>query len=307
VHAMPRLWCTQRFFSRFSTLSVVVLAFAAQPAQVAAQTQEYRNFVRGGFAQLQLNDKSGNVTDVTGPIVKPGDNALLDLLRVPALGIPPNVQAAVGNAGSPFLSVGRFITDNIAIEGLILALPFKHDVVGQGTIAKLGQIASVKQLPPTLIAHYYFGGAESKFRPSLGVGLNYTRFFSAKATPALEAYTGGPTDISLSSSTGFGGFAGALWKIDSRWHVNVLLGYVDVKTTATITTRDTQLTSSSPVLQDLPAPVPELARNPVTGPVVNGVLNDIARQRGGDLGTYERKLDLKLNPYVFGVSVGYAF
>jgi outer membrane protein W len=294
-------------FSYLINGAVAWIAVIALALPATSQAQEYRNFVRGGFAQLQLNDKSGNVSDVTGPIIKPGDNGLLDLLRIPALGIPPNVQANVGNAGSPFLSVGRFITENIAVEGLVLALPFKHDVFGQGTIEKLGQIASVKQLPPTLILHYYFGDQGSTLRPSLGVGLNYTRFFSARATPALEAYTGGPTSLSLSPSTGLGGFAGLMWKIDARWHMNVLLGYVDVKTTATITTRDTQLTNTSPVLQDLPVPVPELARNPLTGLIVNGVLNDIARQRGGNLGTYERKLDLRLNPYVLGVSVGYAF
>jgi outer membrane protein W len=286
----------------------VMLFAAALPCMAFAEFEGgQRNFVRGGYAQLLLNTKSGNAVDVTGPIVKPGDNALLGLLRVPALGLPPNVQADVGDAGSPVVSVGRFLDDYWALEGLLLALPFKHDVMGKGTIERLGQVATVKQLPPTLILHRYFGAPSNQFRPSVGLGLNYTRFFSAKATPALEAYTGGPTDVSLSPSTGLGAFAGGMWKIDSRWHMNVLLGYVDVKTTATLTTRQTRLSNTSPVLQDQPAPVPELARNPITGLVVNGVLNDIATSRGGNLGTFERKLDLRLNPYVFAVTLGYAF
>jgi outer membrane protein len=297
----------QRHLGRWLICAWIATVSAAASAQPSGFEDGKRNFVRGGYAQLLLNTKSGNVVDVTGPIVKPGDNALLDFLRIPALGIPPNVQADVGNAGSPILSVGRFLDENWAVEGVVLALPFKHDVIGKGTIDRLGPVASVKQLPPTLILHRFFGSPSNQFRPSVGLGLNYTRFFSARATPALEAYAGGPTDVSLSPSTGLGAFAGGMWKIDSRWHMNLLLGYVKVNTTATLTTRSTKLTAASPVLQDQPAPVPALANNPITGAVVTGVLNDIANNRGGNLGTFERKLDLRLDPYVLAITIGYAF
>lgn len=288
--------------------SITPLLLAALAAASNAQASDApRNFARGGLVQLQLNTKSGAVVDVTGPIVKPGDNALLDLLGIPPLGVPPNSRASVGNAGAAALSLGRFINDYWAIEALVLAAPFKHNVTGAGTIESLGVIAKTKQLPPTVIAHRYFGAPSNTFRPSLGLGLNHTRFFSTEATPALEAYVGGPTKVKLSPSTGLGAFAGGMLQVSPRWHINLLVGYVNVKTTAAITTRDTRLTASSPVLQDQPAPVPELASNPLTGPVVTGVLNEIAISRGGTLGTFERKLDLRLNPYVFYVSTGFHF
>jgi outer membrane protein len=288
------------------TCVVATLMAAATPS--SAQTSDApRNFLRGGYVQLQLNTKSGNAIDITGPIVKPGDNGLLDLLGIPALGIPPNVQAKVGDAGSPVLSVGRFLDEYWAIEALVLALPFKHEVSGAGTIERLGPVVNTKQLPPTLIAHRYFGDPSNRFRPSLGIGLNHTRFFSSKSTPALEAYAGGPTDVKLSPSTGLGLFAGGMLALSPRWHLNLLLGYVNVKTTATLTTRDTRLTAASPVLQDQPDPVPGLASNVITGPIVTTVLNDIATARGGTLGTFERKLDLRLNPYVVYVSTGFHF
>ncbi|MCU0950690.1 MAG: hypothetical protein MUC68_06415 [Burkholderiaceae bacterium] len=289
---------------RMRRAAALCLLLAAGTALAEA---EPRNFVRGGYAYLKLNTASGDVRDITGPIIRPGDNPLLGLLGVPPLGVPAGVQAEVGNAGAPFLSVGRFLTPHWAIEGVVLALPFEHDVTGAGTIARLGPVATLKQVPPTLILHRYFGDASARFRPALGVGVNYTRFFSVKATPALEQYTGGPTTVSLSPSWGPGVFASGMWRIDRRLHLNVLLGYVDVRSTATLVTRNTRLTNTSPVLQDQPAPVPQLAGNPLTGPIVNGVLQDIANRRGGDLGSYERKLDLKLNPYVFALSVGYAF
>ncbi len=285
-----------------------VLAVALTLAATALHAQgDPRNFVRGGYAYLKLNTDSGDARDLTGPIIRPGDNLLLGLLGIPALGVPAGVQAEVGNAGSAFVSLGRFLTPQWAIEGVILALPFEHEVRGAGTIARLGPVATLKQLPPTLILHRYFGDASASFRAALGLGINYTRFFGAKATPALEQYTGGPTTVSLSSSWGPGVFASGMWRIDRRLHLNLLVGYVDVGTTATLVTRNTRLSSTSPVLQDQPAPVPQLASNALTGAIVNGVLQDIANRRGGDLGTYERKLDLKLNPYVFALSVGYAF
>lgn len=281
---------------------VGVFAAAAIPAQA-----QPRNFARAGVVKLALNTKSGSVVDVTGPIVKPGDNFLLDLLGIGALGVPPNTQAQVADASSLVLSVGRFLDSHWAVEALVLAAPFKHDIAGAGTIARLGKVVTTQQLPPTVIAHRFFGDPGNRFRPSLGLGLNHTRFFKTEATPALEAYTGGPTKVKLSPSTGLGLFAGGMLQLSPRWHLNLLVGYVDVKTTATLTTRDTRLTAASPVLQDQADPVPGLASNPLTAPVVTGVLNDIAASRGGTLGTFERKVNLRLNPYVFYVSTGFHF
>jgi outer membrane protein W len=273
----------------------------------AKPDSERKNFVRGGFAYLKLNDRSSDARDITGPVVRTSDNGLFGLLGVPDVGLPKGVRADVGNSSSGYMSFGRFLTPDWALEAIALAAPFKHEIYGKGTIERLGPVATVKQLPPTLVLHRYFRDASATVRPSLGLGVNYTRFFSARATPALEAYTGGPTDIKLSSSTGPAAFAGAMWQVDKRLHVNFLVGYVKVKTTATLTTRNTQLTAASPVLQDSPAPVPGLANNPLTGPVVTGILNDIAQRRGGSLGTFERQLDLQLDPTVFAISVGYRF
>ncbi len=52
------------------------------------------------------------------------------------------------------------ITDNIGVE-LLAATPFEHKV-GTGPT---GNIATVKHLPPTLMAQYYFGSKEDKLRP----------------------------------------------------------------------------------------------------------------------------------------------
>lgn len=54
-------------------------------------------------------------------------------------------------------------TDNIGVE-LLAATPFRHKV-GTGPT---GTIATVHQLPPTLMAQWYFGDAQSKVRPYVG-------------------------------------------------------------------------------------------------------------------------------------------
>ncbi|STW23352.1 outer membrane protein W [Klebsiella variicola] len=56
-------------------------------------------------------------------------------------------------------------TDNIGVE-LLAATPFRHKV-GTGPT---GTIATVHQLPPTLMAQWYFGDAPKQGAPVRGGG-----------------------------------------------------------------------------------------------------------------------------------------
>lgn len=79
---------------------------------------------------------------------------------------------SINDKWMPELDVSYFFTPNIAAE-LVLTYPQKHDLRANG----LGQIGSLKHLPPTLLAQYHFtnfGG----FKPYVGAGVNYTRFSS---------------------------------------------------------------------------------------------------------------------------------
>lgn len=79
------------------------------------------------------------------------------------------------------LNFGYMLTDNIGIE-LLAATPFSHDVSLKG----VGKIAETKHLPPTLVAQYYFGSADSKLRPYIGAGVNFTNFFDSEFTNDLD-------------------------------------------------------------------------------------------------------------------------
>lgn len=67
------------------------------------------------------------------------------------------------------LDFSYFLTGNVAME-LILATK-KHDVTASG--APLGSVAL---LPPTLTLQYHFA-PDGAFRPYVGAGINYTRFY----------------------------------------------------------------------------------------------------------------------------------
>lgn len=67
------------------------------------------------------------------------------------------------------LDFTRFLTNNLALE-LILATQ-KHEVTAGGV-----PVGTVKHLPPTLMLQYHFA-PDSGFRPYVGAGINYTRFY----------------------------------------------------------------------------------------------------------------------------------
>jgi len=90
------------------------------------------------------------------------------LVRVGPIGVFPNdrstslnnlgisdAKASVGNAWSGGLTLAYMATDNIGVE-LVGAYPFTHTIRGDGSISSLDRIGDTKQLPPTLLAQYYF-------------------------------------------------------------------------------------------------------------------------------------------------------
>ena len=67
------------------------------------------------------------------------------------------------------LDFSYFVTNHLALE-LILATR-RHEVTAGGA-----PVGSVKHLPPTLLLQYHFLPDQS-FRPYVGAGINYTRFY----------------------------------------------------------------------------------------------------------------------------------
>jgi outer membrane protein len=130
-----------------------------------------------------------NAEDISGPYVPPGLN--------------------VRNPSIDTLYVGymRRLTPHFDVE-LALGVPPLTRTVGRGpalvgSVPYNGEtIATARWLAPSLLAKYYFFSPDAMFRPYLGVGVNYTRFYSRQVTQAGDEISGGPTSLSLPSSVG---------------------------------------------------------------------------------------------------------
>ncbi|MBN5271530.1 outer membrane protein OmpW [Serratia marcescens] len=120
------------------------------------------------------------------------------------------------------LTFGYMVTDNIGVE-LLAATPFRHKVTLGGT-----DLATVHQLPPTLMAQYYFGDKQDKLRPYLGVGVNYTTFFDEKFNDYGKS--AGLSNLDLKDSWGVAAQAGLDYNLDEHWMLNMSVWWMNIET-----------------------------------------------------------------------------
>lgn len=143
----------------------------------------------------------------------------------------PTERVSVDNAVMPEVDFTYMFTDNIGAE-LILATT-KHHVRGKQALKPLGDLAGTWVLPPTLTLQYHFptGG---KVRPYVGAGVNYTMFYSEKASNSLESAIG-RTDVHLKDSFGYAVQAGVDIDVSEKLFINFDIKYIDMDTTARLT------------------------------------------------------------------------
>lgn len=149
----------------------------------------------------------------------------------------PNTGAGVGSADTAGLSLGYFITDNIAAEAE-LGIPPKFDLSGGGQLSPFGKIGEARLWAPALLLKYYFNKADSKFRPYVGIGATYAWFTGAKITnPAFEqGVLGGQTSVSTSRSWAPVFNAGFNYNFTKHWFAGFSLSYIPINVTASLTT-----------------------------------------------------------------------
>ena len=146
----------------------------------------------------------------------------------------PGTTVDVGSANALTGGLNYMLTDHWAVD-LPLGLPFKHNFYGDGAIAGTGKLGQTKAVPAMLIAQYRFGEANAKFRPYLGVGLTYTKFFKNRSTAALTGVTGGnpanPTTAWIDNKWGLTPQVGFVWNVNERWFVDASYYKSFLKTT----------------------------------------------------------------------------
>ena len=126
---------------------------------------------------------------------------------------------SIDSDARPSVTFEYFVRDNLGIE-VLGALPFKHEIAVKG----VGKVGETKQLPPTFTLQYHFN-SKGKVSPLLGVGLNYTTFFSEDTTGALAG-----TSLKLDDSWGLAAHAGLDFKVGDRGAVRVDVRWADIDT-----------------------------------------------------------------------------
>jgi len=167
--------------------------------------------IRVGAAQVDPNDDS-DALSLNGAVLA-------------------GTEAEVDDDTQLGLTFTYMLTNHIGV-GLLAATPFDHDIkadLGASTV----DAGSSKQLPPTLTLQYYPMDSASKFQPYVGVGVNYTKFFSEDVDSELEAtlgLTGG--DLELDDSWGWSAQVGFDYEINEHWLINASIWYINIETEA---------------------------------------------------------------------------
>ena len=178
----------------------------------AAQAQD--NTVKFGVARYTTHSRT---TGVKGP------------------GIPPGADAETDDATTLVFEYERLINPNWGVE-LALGLPPKIKAKATGSVAFLGDdILSAKNVTPTLFVNYHFGASGDRWRPYVGVGVNYTKFVSIESRLA--------PDVQMSDSVGPAVKAGLEYTLSKEWSLFASVTALKVKTDL-VATGSTVLTTT---------------------------------------------------------------
>lgn len=135
----------------------------------------------------------------------------------------PDSKVSVEDSWTGELDFTYMWTQNIGTE-LVLATS-KHKIEGEKSLHGV-KIGSTWVLPPSLMLQYHFM-PECSFQPYVGVGVNYTVFYSKHCS--IEH-----TKLHLKNSWGASFQAGFDWLISDCWFVNLDAKYITMSTRATL-------------------------------------------------------------------------
>jgi len=169
-----------------------------------------------------------------------------DDLSPPSL---PGSKIDIKSASALFFTGTYMITDDISVEALG-GLPYQHDIVGAGAVAGVGKIGSIHQISPTVLLQYRFLAADAPFRPYIGAGPTFAKFYGTKGSAALTAVTnpgGPPTTIGGDTEWGFTTQLGGAYKIDKHWFIDAAILKTFISTKATLSTGQTTSAKLNPV------------------------------------------------------------
>lgn len=221
---------------QFSLLpKIAALSVMAACAAPAMAQQAGSNVVNLGWFHLAPQDSSETLRKNDGPGAGPITGS----------------GATISNADTLGVALTHFFTDNFALTA-DLGIPPTFKLKGTGTLAGVGEIGKAKQWSPALVAKWYFGDANSKFRPFVGAGVSYVWYDNIELSNTFQqtisarytgctlgspvCTTGAKSSASLSSKWAPVLNLGATYNFDQNWSVSFSVSYLKLKTDAVITT-----------------------------------------------------------------------
>jgi outer membrane protein len=164
------------------------VALATMLAAGAALAQDAVNVVKVGVSQYTTHSKTNGVSGI---------------------GVPPGADAETGDAATVIFVYERRFTPNFGVE-LVLGVPPRVKAKATGSVAFLGDdVLSARNVAPTVLALYHFGQPGDTWRPSVGAGINYTKFVGIESKLAQ--------DVKMSDSVGWALQAGVDYALDKQW------------------------------------------------------------------------------------------
>lgn len=128
------------------------------------------------------------------------------------------LDAEVGSDVRPTITAEFFVRNNLGIE-VLASLPFQHDI----SIKGVGRVGSTKHLPPTVSVQYHFG--QGTVKPFVGLGVNYTRFFSTDTSGALAG-----NKLELDDSFGLAAHAGVDFEVSQNGSIRIDARWINIDT-----------------------------------------------------------------------------
>lgn len=205
--------------SKQQCFAAVLTLLAAQAFAQQAGTWA----ISAGVTRIAPSVDSGSLSAATGP------------------GVIQDAKVDVASDTRLTAAVSYMVTDHINLH-LPLGLGFRHDVYGAGILAGVGKVADTRALPITLVAQYRFLEPDARFRPYVGAGLTYVRFYKERGSTTLTGLTnpgGPPTGVSFQSKLAPTLQVGGVLNLSAKWFVEGSYAKTFLKTRGTLSTGQT--------------------------------------------------------------------
>jgi outer membrane protein len=201
------------------------IILAASAAPVLAQSAGDFMLAAGWF-HIMPQDKSTPI-HVTSPF-----NAIL-----------AGSGATVESVDTLAFSANYFVTDNWVV-GLDLGVPPKYKLDGTGSLSPIGRLGTAKQWAPALLGKYFFGDANARFRPWLGLGVAHVSYTNIDLTQNFKHFIGqsfldstASTDVDIDTRWAAVYNAGLSYAINKNWYAALSISYLPLKARADLTTK----------------------------------------------------------------------